>query len=160
MIRQYVASNALWKDYAVGCTIACAAMESLAWTILVQDEQVITAKEYDALRAAGRCAQLLEWAGIPTVVPGDMKALRALAEQKSMDAPSTLFWIRNRISHPDKKSELDPSPVREAWKVSLWYVELVLLKVLGYDSKVKSRVRSSTDITDLDRVPWAPEQAE
>ena len=160
LIRLYVASNALWKDFAVGCTTACAAIESLAWTILVQEQQGMTSKEYDSLEAAERCARLLEWAGIPTAVPRDMKALRVLAEQKSMDASRVIFWIRNRIVHPDKKSELSPSPVREAWKISLWYVELVLLKLLGYSSDVKSRVRSSTGITDLDRVPWAPGESE
>ena len=119
----------------------------------------MTAQKYDALKAAGRCVRLLEWAGIPTAVPRDMQALRALADQKPMDASSAIFWIRNRIVHPDKKSELNPDSVREAWKVSLWYVELVLLKLLGFGSEVKSRIRPSTGITDLDRVPWAPEES-
>lgn len=160
MIRLYVSSNGMWKDFAVGCTTACAAIESLSWTILVQDEEAVTSEEYDSLEAAARCARLLEWAGVHAEVPSEMKALSALALEKSMDAQSAIFWIRNRIVHSDKKSELSSGPVREAWKVSLWYVELVLLKLLGFSSAIKSRIRSSAGITDLDRVPWVSQEAD
>ena len=153
-IRQYVAAIGLRKDFAVGLLTACAALESLSWAILVQYKGLISAEQYDDLHAAQRLRQLLDWAGIPDHVPSNLDVLCRLARCKSMNSPRIIFWLRNRIAHADKKSEVVGDEVWEAWNVSLWYLELLLLRLLGFNSRYRNRITSTRDELAQDKVPW------
>ena len=159
-IRQYVAANALWKDFAVGTVTACAALESLTWTVLVQEEETMSSAKHRSLQAAGRLRDLLSWAQIPVAVPGAMAALHDLAQSKNMDGPAIVFWIRNRIAHPDREAELNRNEVHDAWTVSLWYLELVLLKILGFSGEYRSRVSGDQNPISLGTVPWKGSESE
>ncbi len=154
VIRQYVAAVGLEKDFAVGLLTACAALESLSWAILVQETESISGEEYGALKAAERLEGLLEWAGIPEQVPRSLGELVSLAERKKMNGPWIIFWLRNRIAHADKKSELDADEVCQAWRVSVWYLELLLLRLLGFNSRYRCRITSTRDAIAQDEVPW------
>jgi hypothetical protein len=91
-----------------------------------------------------------------------MAALAARARSlgnPAIEGPEIVFWMRNRHKHPPK-SVTDPEwpdhdELADAWVLSLWYLELVILRVLGYDGQYTSRLRSTGLVSDTERVPWA-----
>lgn len=72
--------------------------------------------------------------------------------------------IRNRITHPKHKNgtlEIHPADLREihpadlrkeAWRVGLWYLELVLLDLFEYQGTYKNRLKFTWE-GDYDRLP-------
>jgi hypothetical protein len=62
----------------VGLLLAQAALETLAWAVVVVDRGTVAAKTFDsskAYNAATRMAKLLVELGLPTTVPPDLSAL-------------------------------------------------------------------------------------
>jgi hypothetical protein len=89
-----------------------------------------------------------------------LKALRRSASDlKSADGPADgprLFTeIRNEIIHPTKnRLSRDHDELVDAWRLSLWYIELVLLRVLRYEGQYASRLLERRWEGDIEPVPW------
>ena len=154
LVRSYTTAIRQEKDFGFGFATAFMAHEALAWTILVTEEDWLSPDGYGKLTAADKLRLLLKWADLPADVPASLGDLRKLASNRNMDAPEVLGWIRNRIVHPDKKGELNRDPVYDAWRLSLWYLELLLLRVLSYGGPYQSRVYDSQATDDYPLVPW------
>jgi len=152
-IRSYTAANSLWADFGFGVGISAIAFESLSYRILVVEEGILTRKQHKK-SLSNNLRLLLEWAGIPRALPDDLSALHT-APHEGGDAPSVLTWIRNRIIHTDNREDLPRDAVHEAWTLSLWYLELLLLRLMSYDGPYKSRVESHRSPDDYPLVPWA-----
>lgn len=75
------------------------------------------------------------------------------------EGPEILFELRNAMVHPPKHLDDIQWPEGEelvdAWLLGTWYLELGLLRVLGYDGKYWERTRLNRPAADLDPVPWA-----
>ena len=154
-IRSYATANRLRADFTFGLATAFMALESLTWTILVRREGWLDPDGYGELTAADSLRLLLKWVSVPVEVPHFLATLDSVASSQNMDGPEVLAWIRNRIVHPDKKDQLDYGPVRDAWKLSLWYLELLLLRLFDYEGPYKSRVDSPQQLDESRFIPWA-----
>ena len=154
-IRSYATANRLRAGFAFGLATGFMALESLTWMILVRRESWLDPDGYGKLTAADRLRLLLKWASIPLEVPPYLGLLEAMALNQKMEGPEVLSWIRNRIVHPDKKDQLEYGPVRDAWKLSLWYLELLLLRLFDYEGPYRSRADSPQSIGESRLVPWA-----
>ena len=157
-IRSYATANRLQSDFTFGLATAFMALESLTWTVLVRRESWLDPDGYGKLTAADSLRLLLKWASVPVEVPRYLGALDSVSSSQSMDGPEVLAWIRNRIVHPDKKDQLEYGPVRDAWKLSLWYLELLLLRLLGYEGPYKSRADPPQPLGESRLIPWAAPQ--
>ncbi len=142
--------------------VACSALELLGWSVLQRDgwisSDVINQR---ALSAAARTRLLLAWAALEPEVPANLTHLAARAGASGQDwgGPEILFEVRNKLVHPPKKLD-DPEwpstdELLESWQLSTWYLELAILRVLGYDGKYWSRLRLGREGADTEPVPWS-----
>jgi hypothetical protein len=142
--------------------IACAGLELLSWAVL-QREGWIGTEGLSALNAGAKVRLLMRASGIPEAIPEHFTALRtrAAAEgQPDWAGPETLFRIRNALMHPPKRrlASVDwptPDELLESWQLSMWYLELAILRTLGYSGDYWSRLRLDRHEADVERVPWA-----
>lgn len=141
--------------------LASAGLELLGWDVLQRHSwmtpDVINNR---ALTAGARTRLLLMWAGIDAEIPPHLThlAARARAASPGWGGPETLFEIRNKLVHPPKKLDdpewPSPDELIEAWQLASWYLELVLLRLLGYTGKYWSRLRLGRYGSDTQPVPW------
>lgn len=103
----------------------------------------------------------MKWAGVPTAIPPSLPILDArlrASGQPGWGGPEILFNIRNDMVHPPKRLVEPEWPdgelLFEAWQLGTWYLELVLLRILGYEGEYWSRVRLDRPGADVEPVPW------
>jgi len=68
------------------------------------------------------------------------------------------------VAHPTSSNAAELQSVTprarfEAWYLALWYVELALLKLLGYDGQYNNRLNLDGWEGEYASVPWAPQSA-
>ena len=76
--------------------------------------------------------------------------------------------LRNNIVHPGKKAKGNktvPSPpggvIYEARNLGLWYIELSLLRLFGFQGRYASRVnKRPLRVGNVQFVPWRKEASE
>lgn len=142
--------------------MAQAALELLAWTILEEDP--ITKTESGPWRrdrgsAAKNIRELLTWAGIPSAVPAQLPDLAQVlrAKEQWQDAVPLVPWLRNQVVHPMlRNGRFGPTHevVLAGWKLACWYLELVLLRRLGYTGRISNRLETNNWVGQTVPVPW------
>jgi len=137
-----------------GIILAQVALERLAFHYLVLVKRSHTINQFKKLRASERLRLLFKKLRIPLAIS---KASPGLLEKKTInkshDAPHALTIIRNNLVHPIKKDSIDGCYL-DAWKLSLWYLELSILALCGYNGSYINRLTAST-INELEPVPWS-----
>lgn len=139
-----------------GIVLAQAAMEVLAWTLLVTERQALTPKGYRDLWASDRFRLLFSFLGIPKEMPDGLPDLAAIARERNWsDALHALTEIRNSIIHPERKNwESTCSCLFEAWQLALWLLDLLILRLCDYQGKYGSRLDTSRWRGNVIPVPW------
>lgn len=140
-----------------GIILAQSALERLAYQYFVVDRKMISHKGFDGLRASDRLRMLFSICGIPNEIPDAARDIRRAnnifrKESKWMDAPHAITDIRNSLVHPVSKKKVRDCYV-DAWKLSLWYLELSVLALCGYDGTYTSRLTAKY-VTESETVPW------
>jgi hypothetical protein len=141
--------------------VACTGLELLGWGVL-QRHQWLTRDGLGRLRASGLVRLLLQWAGIPVELPDQFGALagrRGRLGQMDLAGPELIFDVRNSLVHPPKRIEEPEWPDRnelfEAWLLAMWYLELAVLRLLGYEGRYLSRLQQGGWVFDTQAVPWS-----
>jgi hypothetical protein len=137
--------------------LAQSALERLAYHYLVVDRKMISGKGFDDLRASDRLRMLFTVCGIPNEITDTTPDIRQAndtfrKESKWVDAPHAITDIRNSLVHPVSKKKVHGCYV-DAWKLSLWYLELSVLALCGYDDTYSSRLTAKY-VTESETVPW------
>jgi hypothetical protein len=113
--------------------------------------------------ADSRVRKMLRQYDIPIEVPrGFQNLLRVKNKNHCADAPKTLAEMRHRVVHPDlahlpttPDDEL-PVPARiDAWLLVTWYIELLVLAMIGYNGAYRSRLSRERWVGEVELVPWA-----
>jgi hypothetical protein len=158
-LKYWMAANARGVVLDVKIPVACSGLELLAWGVL-QQRQWVTADSFKRLQAGATLRLLLQATDIPADLPADYEALaarRAGYGNPADGGPELVFEVRNALVHPPKKLAKLEWPTHdelyEAWRLSMWYLELVIINLLGYQGEYVSRLRSGW--FSLDPVPWA-----
>lgn len=159
-IHWYIEANTDAGGVEGGIVLVQTALELLSWVYLVEDttSKVMSANKFNEVSAEERIASLLQSLSIPTELPEELLALTSAATVlQAKDGVGALVSLRNAIVHPKKSKRLKVSqvgiPARiEALTVGLWYLELALLRLIGYNGLYWSRLRSGSDVRDT--VPW------
>ncbi len=130
-----------------------AALELLAWTLLVSDGSTPPAVFNTTWNAAERIRRLLQMASIPTDVPSQFSALASLGGPSAPgDGPERIVFLRNRYVHPPKRTTGNwPlfQPAIEGSRLTLHYLELAILFAVGYRGVYWNRLDTGSDNT-----PW------
>jgi hypothetical protein len=166
-IYWYLMPNAPGVAIENGIILAHVAFETLGWTLFVQDKKTITANRYDKkINTADKLRLLLNEARVPLAVPSELASLEAAAkaDKKWCDGPGSLAAIRNAYVHssPENRKRLadvGPEAEHEAWLLSLYYLELILLYLCNYNGEFSNRlvVGSCAFGQEVMNVPWASE---
>jgi hypothetical protein len=138
------------------CILLQAALERLAWHVLVRERNAISEKGFRDLTAADQLRLMLNILSIPTTIPNGLSKLQTLGRSRSMDGPEIFTYIRNRLTHPPKISATkEQLPFYEAYCLAQWYVELAILSACGYTGEYGNRTTMRRWKGQVERVPWA-----
>lgn len=149
----YIRSTGVAAGVDGGIILLQAALELLSWQLFVGDRKALSREGFDRLRADDQLRLLIESCGIPTGIPLGLSDLASKAKELNWsDGPKALAAVRNRLVHPTKREHF---PYYDAWRLAEWYVELVLLKMLGFTGEYSDRTKAERWVGAVDRVPWA-----
>ncbi len=139
-----------------GLILTQAALERLAWTYCVEYRKMISEKAFGerGIQSADKLRLLASAMGIPLKIPVNLSALHAKRGGKWFDAMEAITTIRNDLVHPQKKTQLPDGSQYEAWKLSLWYLDLVFLHLCGHKGRYSNRLKVKW-AGELDTVPWS-----
>jgi hypothetical protein len=177
----YIESNRGGGDVESAIVIVQAAMELLACTLLVEHLQKVSESDFDSKKypAHIKIRETLVWAGIPTEMPDSLTHLseahasinrkdeqRTIAFKKSTngkndlhDGPRIYTSTRNWIGHPTKRNRekfrsLTSPALTEAWTLGVWYLELLLLRLMDFDGLYSNRLVGQKCVGEVEPVPW------
>jgi hypothetical protein len=137
------------------------ALEILAWTFIVEENEIMDGSVFDKLRASDKLRLMLYELSIPREIEG----IAYLSDFKSYKDGSHLFTdIRNEIVHPKKgkQSKEKASSSSKHWVLMLGrqYLELSILRILDYKGKYYNLLSKKEWLPEtLEDVPWySPEK--
>jgi hypothetical protein len=159
VIYWYLRANNISQGVDTGIILAQTALERLAYEYIVNDKCSLSREDFKKLSASNKYRTLFSTLGIPLNIPQATPMLQKLANQLKQnleDAPHALTEIRNSLVHPVHKYRRDQfdDVYFEAWKLSLWYLELSILAICGYNDVYCSRLQNNT-FARLEKVPWS-----
>jgi hypothetical protein len=140
------------------------ALEMLSWVRFVESEAIHSRKDFHSTKkfpAAEKIRLLLSKFNVPLAIPNELQSLLAQARDNNWrSGPLALTMIRNRIVHSSPESrerirDLSNDSILEAWKLGLWYIELLLLSLFEYQGVYYNRLRRDRNVRDIEPVPWA-----
>lgn len=133
--------------------LAQSALERLAHHHLVVDKKMISPEGLDRLKASDRLRLLFSSLNLPVGIDAATPDIQKVASSfKWVDAPHAMTDIRNELVHPVSKKQV-AGCFFDAWKLSLWYLELSVLALCGYDDTYTSRLTAKY-VTESEKVPW------
>jgi hypothetical protein len=133
------------------------ALEALSYSI--NDISGLLAEDaFEKLRASDRLRLVLVWAGIPLKVKEYTKGANTNSNTPSpklVSGVDTIINLRNWSVHstPKNRNQLQLKPIEYrhwAGELSLWYLELVLLKLFEYDGQYCNRMENGR----IENLPW------
>jgi len=140
-----------------GCFLLQAALERLAWHVLVRDRQSLSEDGFSRLPAADQLRLLLSALDVPLAIPPGLAELAKVGRGFNwIDGPQAFVGVRNELVHPPKlKKQPVKLPYYEAYTLGKWYVELILLSACGYRGKYSNRTNLRRSVGEVEDVPWA-----
>jgi hypothetical protein len=156
-IHWYVESNSNAGGLEGGIILIQTALELLSWLVAVEDPKTRTYTEHQfnnsrAFPADVRIRHLLAVLRIPSAVPpSDLPALAAaLPHLGNQDGVAAIVNIRNAVIHPRKTKRTALAyttiPARvQALTLGLWFLEIAMLRLFGYQGLHYSRLKSGTN---------------
>jgi hypothetical protein len=155
IIYWYLNSNQSSRGTDVGIILAQSAIELLSYEYSVNFRKLKTRKEFKDLWASHKFRLLFSSLNIPIDIPICLSNMQKLAKQLNyLDSPHVLTEVRNSLVHPDKKiqQKLDQI-IFEAWNLGLWYLEMAVLGICGYNGKIRNRFKLGWTYEE-ENVPW------
>ena len=161
-IHWYVEANNN-SGFADGSIImAQTALELIYNWWIIENKGMITGKDAESINASNKIRLLISQLDITCNIPSEFKELENFknGEKQIFDGPDAIVQIRNAIVHSQeekrkKLSSISPRAKFEALQLCLWYIELSLLKVLGYDNKYYNRTSSElVRVKAEELMPW------
>lgn len=141
-----------------GLILSQTALELLAWTYCVQDRKIVSKKKFKPgkLSAAEKLRLLTSDLGIPKEIPSSLSALHKKRGDKWKDGMHAITNIRNSLVHPDNHLQIEDDWYYEVWRLSLWYIALIILRLCGHDGMYANNLGQ---ICSFNKVPWAHNEA-
>lgn len=124
---------------------------------LIERKKLLLGDDAGRIEAANKFRLLLHDLGVsPGFFPELYSNLRAVAAD---DAPDVLVTIRNALVHGQERkrtviAEMESLTKAQALHLGIWYVELSMLKILGYSGFYKRR-GASHNAAFKESVPWS-----
>ncbi len=155
-IYWYIGANNTGSGVNVdsGLLFTQAALELLSWTHCVLDKKMASKTMFEKrLNAAQKLRMLTSDLSIPNHIPATMTVLNNTPGSKWTDSMHVITDLRNGLVHPKSRTVPTPGTYFEAWKLSLWYIELIILRLSNYHEKYSNRL-SNRYAGQVENVPW------
>lgn len=136
--------------------LAQAALERLAHFYVVEEKKALSAEGFKKLRASDQLRLLFGLLNIPVAFPESLQdsTKSAIAFAKLQDVPHFIIEVRNQAVHPEKKYQGKlQGCTYDAWRLSLWCIELGVLAICGYQGKYWNRIAARSRLV-TECVPW------
>ncbi len=125
--------------------MAQTALELLYNWHVVEGKRLLLGKDAENIAASNKIRLLISQMNLDYGIPKRFAALQKfLKSEKLADAPDAIVQIRNAIVHSQeekriKLGKIENAAKSEALELSLWYIEVALLKILGFSGKYHNR---------------------
>lgn len=115
------------------------------------------------IRTERKIRAILKLLTIDPVIPSHFSSLTNYKEGYGnlKDSCDTIVQVRNDLVHSDKSRSARLSGyghhqvIKEAWQLNLFYIELALLRILGYNGNFYNRLGSTENPDGFEQiVPW------
>ncbi len=158
-IHWYLRANAT-EELETALILSQVALELLAWTHCVQNKKIVSPEAFSArgLKAADKFRLLASVLSIPLAIPPQMKCLSHPQRKKWTDAMEAITKIRNDLVHPEVSVPARHDAILEARTLSLWFIEMVILRLCEYNGKYANRLNIPRWAGSVESVPWAVKQ--
>ena len=155
-IYWYLLANDSSHGIDAGIILTQAAIERLAYELVINDRRLLTAEGFKKLRASDKFRLLFSTLCIPLDIPVETPGLQAMAQQrKGLDAPHALTEIRNAVVHPEHRHRNQFGALHcEAWNLGLWFLEMSVLAICDYVGTYGSRLNQQRWVGQIEDVPW------
>lgn len=143
----YLRANHDSSGIDAGIILSQAALELLSYGHCVEGEGLVTKDGFKSLRASGQIRLLLRALELSVELQLACPEMHKLSKEFNwIDAPLALTEIRNALIHPerDKRSKFQDSYV-ECWQLNLWYLETIILRLIGFKGEYYNRVSGQLD---------------
>ena len=166
-VRQPLARAVYW--YVGACTggfqigvdtgiiLAQTALELLSWTYCVQDRKVVSSEAFkrrNGLNASDRLRLLASTLNIPKEIPDALSGLHARPGRKWDDSMEAITGTRNAVVHPDNQTGGLGDSYFDAYRLSVWLLTLVLLRLCGHNGMYANLLAQHRCSGTVERVPW------
>lgn len=141
-----------------------AALEMLASVVLVEDRNIISTNGFEKLDARDKISMLLNQCSIPLEIPSTLNALVKYAKAFNYTGTQTITEFRNHLIHPklknrEKLSKIPYEVIIEIYLLGKWYLELVILNLLGYEGNYLNWTKKTNNTySDGEAVPWVTDR--
>lgn len=161
-IHWYVEANG-HTGYSEGSLIlAQTALELIYNWWIVEEKKLIAGKDAESISASNKIRLILSQLNIPYQIPSSLNDLNSYADesQEIIDGPEAIVQIRNAIVHSQiekrkKLTSIGTMAKYQALQLSIWYIELAMLKILEYDGKYFNRCAKAVWASEAEEfVPW------
>jgi len=148
VIYWYLNSNYHLREIDTGIILTQVAIERISYEYAVKHRKLIEAKGFNKLKASDQFRLLFSSLDIPLDISTATPEMIKLAKQFNwLDAPHAMTEVRNSLIHPVHRRI--NSALIEVWKLGLWYLELTILRICGYDGTYNNRL-----VSEVEDVPW------
>lgn len=160
LVEWYVEASAEAATVETALVLIQAALEMMGGILLVDERSRFTRKVFEDMKAADKLRELLLECHVPPGIPAELTnlAAEAVGVWKKNDGPGALTFLRNKIVHGNGIERVLNAPLRarrEAKLLGLWYLEMCLLRLFGFQGEYLSRWSSQNGSSQRLRVPWA-----
>jgi hypothetical protein len=156
---RYYANASVMGTLQRNVILAQVGLESLAYAHLVKSTQKLAPNQFRRPPVADHIRHFLLDVRIPRAIPRTFYGLRGVRadRNRTWDGPAAVAWLRNDIVHADR-NRVDGRRWKvweQGWRLSLWYLELAILAVVGYEGRYRNRLSDEVSMGVLEPVPWA-----
>jgi hypothetical protein len=154
---RYYADAAVMGTLQRNVILAQVGLESLAFAHLVRSTQQLRPNQFKQPPVSEHIRRFLRDVGIPTTIPRTFYGLRRVRANTPWDGPAAIAWLRNDIVHANRHQVHGGrwKVWYQGWRLALWYLELAVLAVVGYDGRYRNRLSDEVHVGAVEPVPWA-----
>ncbi len=165
LIRWYNEIHRIFSRLDGALVLAQTCLELIYNYWIVEESCQIIGRDAELISAAGKIRLIVVNIELTTDVPERLSKLRKFVEknQNIEDGPDAITYIRNALVHSNfkKRKALDQIPTLlrfEALELSIWYVELAILRILNYNHVYNNRCSDGIlGLESTEFVPWKRE---
>jgi hypothetical protein len=153
---RYYSDAAVMGTLQRNVILAQVGLESLAFAYLVKSSQQLQPNQFTP-PVSRHIRRFLQDVGIPTTIPRTFYGLRRVRANTPWDGPAAIAWLRNDIVHANRHRVHGRrwQVWYQGWQLALWYLELAVLAVVGYEGRYRNRLSGEVDVGAVEPVPWA-----